>query len=187
MHKHFHAFFAPSLFSSLLFSLTAQCDLIRKDAAKRVIADFTSKYPDLFSETFMISAMQGVGVDDLRDYLLYKAQPRPWTFHPRVNSDLSALQKVEEIIREHCFKNLDLEVPYAIEQVNTGWTPLINGDLRIDFDLLVDKEAQVVSDNIHNFNTLTVVFFLSLFLCPPPSLPTYHTENCEWTQRQSTK
>lgn len=93
----------------------------------------------------MVSALQGVGIEDLRDYLLYRAQPRPWSFHPRVNSDLSALQKVEEIIREHCFKHLDLEVPYAIEQVNTGWTPLINGDLRIDFDLLVDKEAQVVS------------------------------------------
>ena len=37
-----------------------------------------------FDDVFMISAKDGTGVDDLKDYLLTCAQPHPWIFSPKV-------------------------------------------------------------------------------------------------------
>lgn len=38
----------------------------------------------LFEEVFMVSAKNGTGVDDLRDFLLACAQPQPWIFSSQV-------------------------------------------------------------------------------------------------------
>ncbi|MPC43887.1 GTPase Era, mitochondrial [Portunus trituberculatus] len=43
----------------------------------------------LFDDVFMISAQDGTGVDDLRDFLLSCAQPRPWIFNPKNYFDIS--------------------------------------------------------------------------------------------------
>lgn len=40
----------------------------------------------LFEEVFMLSAKHGSGVDDLRDFLLACAQPRPWIFSSQVRT-----------------------------------------------------------------------------------------------------
>lgn len=38
----------------------------------------------LFEEVFMVSAKEGTGVDDLRDFLMACAQPQPWIFGSQV-------------------------------------------------------------------------------------------------------
>lgn len=39
----------------------------------------------LFQEVFMISALSGLGVDDLRDFFYHKAYEAPWLFSSQVN------------------------------------------------------------------------------------------------------
>ncbi|XP_063840476.1 GTPase Era, mitochondrial-like [Scylla paramamosain] len=69
----------------------------------------------LFDDVFMISAQDGTGVDDLRDFLLSCAQPQPWIFSPKVVTD----QKPEEIalmtVREKFLEQFKEEIPYTLK------------------------------------------------------------------------
>ena len=48
----------------------------------------------LFDDVFMISAQDGTGVDDLRDFLLSCAQPRPWIYNPKVKSQYFVFKRL---------------------------------------------------------------------------------------------
>lgn len=53
----------------------------------KVFVEHRKSWP-LFEEVFMLSAKHGSGVDDLRDFLLACAQPRPWIFSSQVQTHL---------------------------------------------------------------------------------------------------
>eukprot|EP01113_Clastostelium_recurvatum_P013588 TRINITY_DN17235_c0_g1_i1.p1 TRINITY_DN17235_c0_g1~~TRINITY_DN17235_c0_g1_i1.p1 ORF type:complete len:414 (-),score=99.09 TRINITY_DN17235_c0_g1_i1:16-1257(-) len=96
----------------------------------------------MFSDTFVVSALKGHNIQKLRTYLHSKSVLRPWVFPKEAKSDQSDYHKASEIIREKIYRRLNLEVPYAVRQVNMGWTNLANGDLRIDQNIIVPKAAQ---------------------------------------------
>jgi len=94
-----------------------------------------------YERCFMISAKSGDGVDDLENWLLEQAVPREWEFGANVSSDQSALDRVEEVIREKIYRNLHREIPYHVTQQNMGWTEIKNGSLRIDQGLIVHTSS----------------------------------------------
>jgi GTP-binding protein Era len=98
----------------------------------------------LFSENFFVSALTGEGVDDLKDYLLYKGikAHNHWKYDSNTKSISPDLKKVTEIIREQIFHHLYQELPYVVSQQNIGWTELKDGALRIDQELFVQKDSQ---------------------------------------------
>lgn len=49
----------------------------------RSFVEHRTSWP-LFEEVFMVSAKNGIGVDDLRDFLMACAHPRPWIFSSQV-------------------------------------------------------------------------------------------------------
>jgi GTPase Era involved in 16S rRNA processing len=53
-----------------------------------------------FKEVFAVSALEGNGVDDLRDYIIHSAQEAPWDFHPDLKTDLNPKDLVRPDTRE---------------------------------------------------------------------------------------
>ena len=66
-----------------------------------------------FDQTFMISAENGSGCDDVMDYLSKTLPEGPWYYPEDQISDLPMRQLAAEIIREKLFLRLHQELPYA--------------------------------------------------------------------------
>ena len=92
--------------------------------------------------TYMVSALHNDGVDDMKQDLLAAAPLSPWAYHSSVQTDLSELARVEEMIREELYVHLHEELPYRVVQENRGWTEMEDGSLRIDQDLVVARDSQ---------------------------------------------
>lgn len=72
-----------------------------------------------FPPVFYISALKDEGVDELVDYLHTHATPtKDFVLPPNQKSAQSMAERVEEIIREKCYRCLHREVPHNISQVN---------------------------------------------------------------------
>lgn len=69
----------------------------------------------LFDDVFMISAQDGTGVDDLRDFLLSCAQPRPWIFSPKVVTDQNPEEIALMTVREKFLEQFKEEIPYTLK------------------------------------------------------------------------
>jgi GTP-binding protein Era len=91
---------------------------------------------------YMVSAKYGDGVDLIKQDLIAAAPTGPWAYHSSLQTDVSELERVVEIIREEIFMNLHQEIPYRLVQQNCGWTQHDDGSLRIDQDLIVRSESQ---------------------------------------------
>jgi len=96
----------------------------------------------MFKETFLISALNDHRVDELKEYLLSRAVRKEWLFDREVSTNLTPMQRVNEIIREKFFNRLNQEIPYLVKQRNIGWTMLPDGAIRIDQTLIVRKASQ---------------------------------------------
>ncbi|XP_076654076.1 GTPase Era, mitochondrial [Halictus rubicundus] len=86
---------------------------------KKVLLDLTAqltKNEELpkFDDVFMISALTGDGVDDLRNYLLDCAKGRDWQYHGNLYTDQSLETIVTETIRAKLLDHLPDDIPYKI-------------------------------------------------------------------------
>jgi GTPase Era involved in 16S rRNA processing len=52
-----------------------------------------------FEKIFHVSAQTGFGMDVLRSYLVSRAKPRPWNYHPEIKSTQSEVDKAEEAMK----------------------------------------------------------------------------------------
>jgi GTP-binding protein Era len=91
---------------------------------------------------FMVSALSGDGVDDLRRYLLAKAVAGPWLFPEDELSDLPLRQTAAEITREKLFLQLHDELPYDLTVTTDSWEDFKNGAVRIRQTVTVAREGQ---------------------------------------------
>ncbi|XP_011058438.1 PREDICTED: GTPase Era, mitochondrial [Acromyrmex echinatior] len=91
-------------------------DRIKK---KEILLDFvytltkSKKSPD-FCDVFMISALTGDGVDDLRTYLLDSAKPRAWEYEGHIYSDNTCQDIIWQTVRAKLLDILPNEVPYRL-------------------------------------------------------------------------
>jgi GTP-binding protein Era len=67
----------------------------------------------VFSDTFMISALTGDGVDDLKEHLMVRMPESPWFYGEDQVSDLPAQILAAEVTREQLYMQLQQELPYA--------------------------------------------------------------------------
>ncbi len=75
----------------------------------------------VFDETFMVSALKGDGVSDLKKYLLAHMPKGPWFFPEDQLTDLPERLLAAEITREQIFRQLHEELPYAAAVVPESW------------------------------------------------------------------
>ena len=92
--------------------------------------------------TFMISALQGSGCDDLLAYLSETLPVGPWYYPEDQLSDLPMRQLAAEITREKLFLRLHQELPYAIHVETEKWEERKDGSVRIDQVVYVERDSQ---------------------------------------------
>ncbi|MGA9540642.1 MAG: GTPase Era [Methyloceanibacter sp.] len=115
-------------------------DLVKKPELLKL----TSELIELkaFAEIFMVSALTGDGVDDLRVYLAGAVAEGPWLFPEDQLSDASLRQTAAEITREKLFLRLHEELPYALTVESTEWKVLKDKSVRIEQTIFVERESQ---------------------------------------------
>ncbi|MGE0108279.1 MAG: GTPase Era [Bdellovibrionales bacterium] len=93
----------------------------------------------LFDEIFMISALTGDGVSELRDHM-YQAMPLgPWPYPEDQLTDLPEQLLAAEITREQLLEQLHDELPYGAVVMPEGWEVRKDGSIAIQQQILVER------------------------------------------------
>lgn len=95
-----------------------------------------------FVETFMISAMTGDGVDDLRKRLAKDVPEGPYHYPEDQMSDAPMRHLAAEITREKIFRQLHQELPYQSTVETDSWTERKDKSIRIEQTIFVERESQ---------------------------------------------
>ena len=115
-------------------------DLMAKEALLTLsnAANKTAK----FEATFMVSALTGDGVGDLKSWLAARLPAGPWLYPPDQMSGAPVRQLAAEITREKLFERLHQELPYHSTVETEVWKELRAGDIRIEQTIYVERESQ---------------------------------------------
>jgi GTP-binding protein Era len=95
-----------------------------------------------FTDTFMVSALTGSGVADLRKILAERLPQGPHLFPPDQLTDLPQRLLAAEITREQIYLQLHEEVPYSTAVETENWVERDDGSVRIDQAIYVQREGQ---------------------------------------------
>jgi GTP-binding protein Era len=95
-----------------------------------------------FAATFMISALSGDGVDDLKHWFAAHVPFGPWLYPQDQISDAPLRQLAAEITREKVYLRLHQELPYQSTVETEVWKELADGSVRIEQTLYVERESQ---------------------------------------------
>jgi GTP-binding protein Era len=95
-----------------------------------------------FAETFMVSALSGDGVDDLRRTLADMVPPGPFHYPEDQMSDAPMRHLAAEITREKIFRQLHQELPYQSTVETDSWTERKDKSIRIEQTIFVERESQ---------------------------------------------
>jgi GTP-binding protein Era len=112
--------------------------------AKEVLLTLAQRANDKarFEATFMISALSGDGVADLKRWLAGRVPPGPWLYPPDQMSDAPIRQLAAEITREKLFERLHQELPYHATVETEQWKDLRGNAVRIEQTIYVERESQ---------------------------------------------
>jgi GTPase len=114
-------------------------DRVKKERLLELAADLNARLP--FAATFMISALTGDGVADLKAHLARSVPPGPWHYPPDEISDAPARLLAAEITREKIYDRLHDELPYQAAVETTAWQEQKNG-IRIEQTIFVERDSQ---------------------------------------------
>ena len=124
---------------------TAVCVLNKIDTVKRssllVLTDNLVS-ENIFTDFFMISALNGDGVEDLRCELAGRLSEGPWHFPEDQLSDMNDRLFAAEITREKLYLNLYQELPYALTVETETWEPFDNGAVKVEQVIFVERDRQ---------------------------------------------
>ena len=96
----------------------------------------------VYSEVFMISALGGSGVDDLKARLAALMPEGPWLYPEDQTADLPARLLAAEITREKIYLRLHEELPYAASVDTTSFEEAAKGAVRIEQTIFVERDSQ---------------------------------------------
>ena len=95
----------------------------------------------LFSDTFMISALKGHGVDKLVARLGEMMAPGPWLYPEDQVSDAPLRSLAAEITREKLFERLHDELPYQSHVETELWKEQPDGSARVEQTIYVTRDS----------------------------------------------
>lgn len=96
----------------------------------------------IFDAVFMLSALTGDGVEDLKAALLKLAPAGPWHFPADQLADAPERFLAAEATREQLFLQLHQEVPYALTVEPETWEDFVDGSVRIGQVIFVERDSQ---------------------------------------------
>ncbi len=95
-----------------------------------------------FTDTFMVAALSGDGVDDLRHALAAKVPEGPFHYPEDQMSDAPLRYLAAEITREKIYRHLHQELPYQSTVETDTWTERKDGSIRIEQTIFVERDSQ---------------------------------------------
>ncbi|WP_034458857.1 GTPase Era [Bartonella koehlerae] len=95
-----------------------------------------------FLQTFMISALNGSGCEDLLHTLSTMMQEGPWYYPEDQISDMPMRQLAAEITREKLFLRLHDELPYSSTVETENWEECRDGSVKINQVIYVERDSQ---------------------------------------------
>ena len=95
-----------------------------------------------FSDTFMVSALTGNGIRELRRALAALMPPGPWHYPEDQLSDMPLRVLAAEITREKIYDRLHEELPYRSTVETTSWERAPGGAVRIEQTIYVERDNQ---------------------------------------------
>lgn len=95
-----------------------------------------------FDATFMVSALTGSGMKDVRRWLAEHVPEERWHYPEDQISDAPLRLLAAEITREQIYHRLHQELPYQSTVETTLWQELKDGSVRIEQTILVERASQ---------------------------------------------
>jgi GTP-binding protein Era len=95
----------------------------------------------IFTDTFMLSALDGSGVADLETLLAGAVPEGPWLYPEDQLADISERLLAAEITREQLFLELHQELPYALTVETEAWQDRPDGSARVEQVIYVARET----------------------------------------------
>ncbi len=120
--------------------LINKIDLVEKALLLTLAKAANERVP--FAATFMISALSGDGVADLKSWLAAQAPPGPWHYPEDQITDAPLRQLAAEITREKLYLRLHQELPYQSTVETEVWKEVKDGAVRIEQTIYVARESQ---------------------------------------------
>jgi GTP-binding protein Era len=106
----------------------------------KMASDLNARYA--FTDTFMVSAKTGDGLDRLRQVFAERVPVSPWLYPEDQLSDIPTRMLAAEITREQLYLQLGQELPYASTVEPEGWEEREDGSVKINQVILVERVTQ---------------------------------------------
>jgi GTPase len=95
-----------------------------------------------FAATFMVSALDGSGVEDLRHWFAEHVPAGPWLYPADQLSDAPQRHLAAEVTREKLYLRLHEELPYQSTVETEQWLDRPDGSVRVEQTIYVARESQ---------------------------------------------
>jgi GTP-binding protein Era len=120
--------------------LLNKVDLVEKSMLLEIARNANTRIT--FAATFMISALTGDGVADVKNWLADHVAEGPWHYPEDQITDAPLRQLAAEITREQLYLRLHQELPYQATVETDQWQELKDGSVRIEQTVYVERESQ---------------------------------------------
>jgi GTPase len=112
-------------------------DAIKRDSLLGLAKELTDE--GIFDEVFMVSALNGDGVDDLRTALAKEMPSGPWLY-PEDQLAIAPMRYLAaEVTREKLFLRMHQELPYSLTVETESWEEKKDGSVRIQQIIYVSR------------------------------------------------
>jgi GTP-binding protein Era len=115
-------------------------DLVEKPSLLALVQEAGERVA--FAATFLVSALTGDGVADLKQWLAGQVPAGPWHYPEDQITDAPLRQLAAEITREKLYLRLHQELPYQSTVETNSWKELKDGSVRIEQTIYVERMSQ---------------------------------------------
>ncbi len=115
-------------------------DAVPRDKLLPLTEELTALFQ--FSRVFMVSAINGDGVADLKLYIAEQMPEGPWLYPGDQTADIQLRFLASEITREKLYERLHDELPYASTVETETWEERKDGSVRIGQIIFVERDTQ---------------------------------------------
>ncbi len=114
-------------------------DKVKAEVLLSLTKDLNERFP--FTESFMISAEKGYGVNDLRTWLAERMPESPWLYPEDQIADLPMRMIAAEMTREKLTLRLHQELPYQLTVETENWQERKDGSARVEQIIYVSRDG----------------------------------------------
>jgi GTP-binding protein Era len=130
-------------------------DLVHKPRLLEIASLFSTARN--FNNVFMISSINGVGIDDMFEYLDSELPESDWIYGKDDITDSSFEEYVSEITREHIYHRLHQEIPYKCVVKTENYQNSEDGSIKIMQNVYVQNSAHKAIFLGHNGSKIKAI------------------------------